>query len=263
MAAVAISLGTWTAALGGNIGPWKALLGGGLLGLGLSFIGRSRLRQQEERKRDDISRGTGTAIWALIDEVRFSSSITKSQALARFDDIGVQYHNAISSLADSKTRRHAELQWTNDFLPLRNLVAQAADDSERRANIKSRQSAVFAGGGFSATTQLVRVRPGEGIRWPGRDEVSVVPGADLGYDSQYMTVPRGTQIYTQSEMRNTKGYQTGSSGVGMEGGKRPLDVSVVLEEDDDGRMWARVSGAEFEERVVAVIRKRKKRKGQV
>jgi hypothetical protein len=40
------------------------------------------------------------------------------------EPIDANYHQQIAGIKDGKTRRHAEQQWTNDFMPLWKLVEQ-------------------------------------------------------------------------------------------------------------------------------------------
>lgn len=241
--------------------PIIAPIAGALL-IGAYFLNRNKRRRMEETKRDDISKGTGTAIWALIDEARFSSTMTVKEALARFDDIGAQYQEQISQLKDSKTKRHAQLQWQNDFLPLRRTVEAAARGSEQRAIDKARMRPVFAGGGVSAESQVIKVRPGEGIKYPGSNFIAPVQGVDRGIDSEFMFVPAGTRIFNRSEMRDAEPHQHG--GYAGDGGS-PIRQTLVIDslaiyENGDGTADVKITSKDFEDVVVKIVKKAKKEK---
>jgi len=228
---------------------------GAALAIGAVILAKNAARRRDEKTRDAAARETGTAIWALIDQARLGD-MTVSEANAQWNAIDKNYHEKISQIKDGKTRSHAEIQWTRDFAPLKNVLDQAVAGSVERANARARMSPVFAGGGWSHMDQLIRVRPGEGIRYPGHNFVNVVPGKDMGYDSQHMYAPKGTQVIPKTDMRSSKGYNMGSDGIGgVSNGPRTLRIdSIELNIDKDGIATAVIKSPDFNDAVVKSVR---------
>jgi hypothetical protein len=56
---------------------------------------------------------------------------------------------------------------------------------------------------------LIKVRPGEGIHYPGTNVIQTVFGKDKGYDTEFMYVPKGTRILNQKEMVTATPMVTG------------------------------------------------------
>lgn len=221
---VAASLGSTTAA--SLLGPLAALGVGVLpiaipLIIGAILLGRNAQRRRDETTRNTISNDTGTAIWQLIGQAR---SLGLSQATAQWNQIKNNYFSQIAQIKDSKTRRHAEMQWTNDFAPLWKLVEKRAQEGDAARIIDSKLIPEFAYGGtvprstlFSMASGLtpIKVRPGEVMIPPG-GFASVVPGVDRGYDSMLTMARPGTRVLTRSQAGNARGFAGGGT-VGGDG----------------------------------------------
>jgi tape measure domain-containing protein len=150
-------LGGTAGSLAGFLGLGGGLLGAATLGIGAAvaitaaiLLGRNAQRRKDETARNSISNDTGTAIWNLIDRARFGQ-ITRSQAESEWRQIDANYHQQIAKLKDGKTRRNAELQWTNDFAPLKKILDSALASSEKREAFKSDFVPTFATGGGAWT----------------------------------------------------------------------------------------------------------------
>lgn len=107
--------------------PVTAIVGGALL-VGGILLGRQRQRRADETTRNAISNDTGQAIWDLIGRAR---DLTPSQANQEWAQIEKNYQQQIAQIKDGKTKRHAQLQWTNDFLPLKRIVDQRVAEGEK------------------------------------------------------------------------------------------------------------------------------------
>lgn len=147
-AASGLGFGTGVASFAAIAGPLAAIAAP--LIIGAILLSRNAARRRDETTRDAISNNTGTAIWALIDDARFGN-VTRTEAEQRWHQIDAQYHQSIAGIKDSKTKRHAELQWTNDFAPLHNILDAALKSSEERDAFKSEFVPTFDEGGAAWT----------------------------------------------------------------------------------------------------------------
>ncbi|HEX8352154.1 MAG TPA: tape measure protein, partial [Pyrinomonadaceae bacterium] len=126
--------------------PITAIVGGALL-VGGVLLGRQRQRRADETTRNAISNDTGQAIWDLIGRAR---DLTPSQANQEWRQIEQNYQQQIAQIRDGKTKRHAQLQWTNDFLPLKRIVDQRVAEGEKaRAFTESFVPTFSQGGGVA------------------------------------------------------------------------------------------------------------------
>lgn len=225
------------------------------------IIGKNKARQAAEKVNNQAHLDTLPAIYALLAQAQ-TGDITVTAAKAAWEQIHQDYLSKISGIKDSKTKRNALLWWdhisgtavdpggrTTALWPL---IEAAAKKSEGRANIRLRMGTpVFTSGGYSAVSQLIRVRPGEGARYPGSNEVIPIGGRDLGYDSKYMFAPKGTQIINQSEMRNTRGFARGGTVGGNGGELNTLQIdSLELNFDSDGLATAVIKSRHFKTAVI-------------
>lgn len=257
---LAYGIDTWTSILSGQpVSNFQAITGGGILGF---FINRNIRRRQEETKRDAISKDTGTAIWQLIDQARLGD-MTQVEANSEWNRIDIDYHARIAEIKDGKTRRHAELQWKNDFFPLKKILDKAVEGSMERANIRERMIPVFGGGGWSRENQLIKVRPGEGVHYPGTNIIQTVFGKDRGYDTEFMYVPKGTRILNQKEMTTATPMQMGGM-IGNSNTSNDLPElhidSLELILDSDGLASIVVRSPHFKKAVIHNVKVGKKEK---
>ncbi len=111
--------------------------------IGAIILGKNKARQAAERQRNTISNDTGTAIWQLIDQAK---SIGLSAATSQWNQIKSNYATQVAQIKDSKTRRNAELQWTNDFAPLWKIVEARAKEGEKAKEIAGRIVPEFSTG---------------------------------------------------------------------------------------------------------------------
>lgn len=236
---------------------------GAALAIGAVILAKNAARRRDEKTRDVISNDTGTAIWSLIDQARMGD-MNAAEVAAEWNRIDADYHNRISQIKDGKTRRHAELQWTNDFLPLKKILDKAVEGSMERANIRERMIPVFGGGGWSAETQLIKTRPGEGVQYPGSNVIHTVFGRDRGYDTEFMYVPKGTRILNRQEMNTATPMVTGGM-VGMSpsssGDLPELHIdSIEVSIDAEGLASAVVKTQNFGKAVVHRVKLARKEK---
>jgi hypothetical protein len=233
-------LGTGTlAALFSN--PFTAIAGGALL-VGAIIAGKNAARRRDEKTRDALSNDTGTAIWQLIAQAQ-AGSLTLAQAKTEWAQIDTRYHAGLAQIKDKKTRRHAELQWTNDFMPLQRLLytnASQGDAARAQSALFHETYSVqaFAGGGTVARggwdgaaaslyggERLIKVRPSEEIEYPNGVKW-VVPGTDRGVDSVLTTAPPRTRVRTPEQRRravaraiaSAQGFSGGGTVDGESGG---------------------------------------------
>lgn len=233
--------------------------------IGAIILARNAARRKDEKTRDVISNDTGTAIWALIDQARLGD-MTQIEANAAWNKIDADYHSKIAQLKDGKTRRHAEQQWTNDFLPLKKILDKAVEGSMERANIRERMIPVFGGGGWSNENQLIKVRPGEGIHYPGSNVVHTIFGRDRGFDTEFMYVPKGTRIINRQEMNTATPMITGgiAGAVGMNSSSNDLPElhidSMEISFDGDGLANIVIKSPNFKRAVIHNVKVGKKEK---
>jgi hypothetical protein len=213
--------------------------------VGAVALGKNAARRRDETKRDEISNNTGTEIWKLIGEAR---SLGTTAALARWDEIAANYSQQIAAIKDSKTKRNAQLQWTNDFLPLKKIVEQRAMEGDKAKDFSSAFIPTFAMGGLvpyrGGMSTLIKVRPGEVMIPPGGFGFTV-PGTDHGYDSVYTHARPGTRVLNKSQQRSAPGFAAG----GVVGGEPPAgpvvieSMTVQLQMDTDGMVKAVLKSA--------------------
>ncbi len=234
---------------------------GAALAIGAVILARNAARRRDEKTRDAISHDTGTAIWALIDQARLGD-MTQIEANTEWNRIDIDYHQRIAQIKDGKTRRHAELQWINDFAPLKKILDKAVEGSMERANIRERMIPVFGAGGWSHESQWIKVRPGEGVRYPGNPMVHTVTGVDKGYDTEYMYVPKRTRVFNQREMESAtpmaRGGIVGGGDVGSGDLPDLLIDSIEVSIDADGLASAVVKSRHFKKATIGAVKIGKK-----
>lgn len=212
----------------GLLGP-IALIAGPALIIGAILLARNAQRRKDEKTRNTISNDTGTAIWQLIGQAQ-RGEVTLAEATATWHQIDTDYHSKIAGLKDKKTRRNAELQWTNDFSPLWHLVEQNAKQSDAAKAKVQAFSPTFAQGGLvpwmgSAVTSI-RVRPGEriddaaGFSWH-------VPGVDRGTDSVSTFATPGSAVRTRSQQSKFPSFSNGSNAPVASSSPRDVNINVA------------------------------------
>lgn len=209
----------------GILGP-IALIAGPALLIGAFILARNAQRKKDEKTRNEISNDTGTAIWDLIGQAQ-RGEVTLAEATVIWHKIDTDYHTRISAIKDKKTRRNAELQWTNDFSPLWRLVEQNAKESDAAKEKIQAFSPTFAQGGLvpwmGSDITSIRVRPGEriddaaGFSWH-------VPGVDRGTDSVATFASPGSAVRTRSQQSQFPAFSQGSDA--PVGSSRPRDVTI-------------------------------------
>lgn len=223
-------------------------LGAATLGIGAALavaafiIGKNAQRRKDETTRNAISNDTGTAIWKLIDDAR---KLGTSASLARWNEIQTNYFNQIAQIKDSKTRRHAELQWQNDFLPLLEIVKARAKEGDAAKQFSSAFVPTFAGGGLvpyrGGMNTLIKVTPGELMIPPGGGFGVNVPGVDRGYDSVLTAAPVGTRVLTKPQQARIRGFAGGgvvgggsnAPSIGGAGSDGPIELTAEFYFDGD------------------------------
>jgi hypothetical protein len=205
------------------------------------IIAKNKARQRDEKTRNEISNNTGAEIWKLIGEAR---SLGTSASMARWTEIANNYQTQIAQIKDGKTKRNAQLQWTNDFLPLLQIVKTRAAEGDKAKAFSSAFVPTFAHGGmvpfrsgFGGGLQtLIKVRPGELMIPPGGGMGMNVPGVDRGYDSVYTTAPPGTRVLTKPQQAKIRGFATGgvvgggsAPTIGGNGGRGGGDGSTTVQ----------------------------------
>ncbi len=246
--------GTMGPAIAGLLtNPFTIAIAGGLIVTAL-ILGKKAQRDKDEKTRAAAQSDTGSALFAILNAVR-NDSMDGATARAEIEKLHQNWIQVGNSLKDSKTRRIHMETWTH-FQPIIDGIEKEIGQQTTRANNRNRMVPVFASGGFSQKSQLIKVRPGEGIQYPGMDTVSSIPGRDLGYDSQYMYVPRGTQIIPNSDMRTAHHMSSG----GVAGGSPLLTPSTLTIEsisvsiDEDGIATAVIKSSQFDDAVVKSVR---------
>jgi hypothetical protein len=260
--------------LTGVLGAATLGIGAAVAVIGSVLMARNAARRRDETTRNTISTDTGTAIWALIDKARLGD-VTLAQAQSEWNQIRDNYFKQISQIKDSKTRRHAELQWQNDFSPLWATVERAARESEKRQSIRSRMMPVFQEGGFVKIKddqlgdahrlmthiggkQLIKVQPGERFLPPHIQKHlqmmgGEIPGINHGVDDTYVYAEPGTLILPAQNH-----YQRGGV-VGAQGGQissqAPVQRTLVIDSieitfDAEGVARAVVKTRDFGDAVV-------------
>lgn len=253
-------LGSMGPAIAGLLtNPFTAIAAVALIAGALIF-GRNAQRKKDEKTRNQATLDTGSALWAILRSVQ-TDQMDGPTARAEIEKLHQNWIAVGNSLKDSKTRRHHMDTW-NHFAPIIGYIETAIGQQASRANIRGRMSPVFAGGGYNQVSQLIRVRPGEGIKYPGSDSVVPIRGRDLGYDSQYMFAPKGAQIINQSDMRSSKGYQSGGTVGSDSSGELPeLHIdSLELNIDADGMADLVISSRQFKKAVIHNVKVAKKEK---
>lgn len=199
--------------------PFTIAAAGALIVTAL-ILRKNAARRADEKKRDVISTDTGTAIWDLIDQAR---TLGLSGSTARWKEIEKNYRSQIAQIKDSKTRRHAELQWTNDFAPLWRIVEARAKEGDRAKDFSAAFVPTYATGGLvpymGGMQTLIKVRPGERIDDVGMMRSWTVPGHDRGVDSVYTMATPGSAVRTRQQ-QSVPGFGNGS---GMGG---PIKITV-------------------------------------
>jgi hypothetical protein len=212
-------LGGTAGSLAGFLGLGGGLLGAATLGVGAAALlvgalvmSRNAQRRKDETTRNTVSSNTGTAIWDLIDRAR---SLSLSQARAEWAQIESNYKQQTAQIKDGKTRRNAELQWTNDFAPLWNIVATRVSEGEKSKAFQSDFVPTFASGGFVGRVPGVYDRRDDRVIRVSGDETVITPlqRARLG----------GTAAMARAGI---PGYAGGGS-VGA-GSMQPIQLTAVI-----------------------------------
>ena len=236
--------------------PFTAVAAGGLI-VGALLLRRNAQRREEEVKRDVVSRDTGTRLWQILELVK-TDQMDGIAARAEIEELHAKWIEFGNTIKDSKTRRHHFDTW-NHFQFVIDNIHKAADEQIMRENNRRRMVPVFASGGWSHESQLIKVRPGEGVSYPGSNVVRPVFGKDKGYDSEFMYVPKGTRIYNKSEMDSSEGFETGGI-VGM-GSSRTLHISdLTVAIDGDGLASVVIKSPYFKDAVIDKVHIGKKQK---
>jgi hypothetical protein len=275
-------LGPLFAGLGGSIGgglgafvaaagPFAAIAAP--LIIGAIIFAKNKARQQAEKIRNQANLDTLPAIYELLNQAR-TGDITVAEAKIEWEKIHQDYLGKISGIKDSKTKRNALLWWDQisgtvvdpggKTVALWPMILAAAEESEHRGNIRNRMHPVFASGGISHMSQWIKVRPGEGIQYPGMNYASTISGKDYGYDSQHMFVPKGTKIITKSQMQGSIPMALG----GVVGGGNPspselpdLQIETLeLNIDSDGLASVVIKSRQFKKAVIQNVKVAQKEK---
>lgn len=227
--------------------------------IGAYFLNRNARRRQEEGIRNQATIDTRTALWQIMGAV-MTDQMDGTEARSQVEELHQRWIETGNQLKDSKTRANHMATW-NHFQPIIQYIEDAIAQQDTRANNRARMRPVFAGGGTSHYSQIIKVRPGEGIRYPGAADISVVQGEDRGVDSEYMYVPRGTRILSHSEMHSAEPHQHGGVvGDGGDVGRGDLNVNIEMYDNGDGTLDAKISSPGFEDKIVKIIKKARKEK---
>jgi hypothetical protein len=209
------------------------------------------VRKKEEKIRDQATTDTRSALWAILAAVQ-SDQMDGNSARSEITRLHQQWIEVGNSLKDSKTRRHHMETW-NHFQPIIDSIEKEIGQQTTRANNRARMIPVFASGGVSERSQLIKVMPGEGVKYPGSNLVSTIPGQNRGYDSEHMYAPKGTRIYSHSEMKQSRGFANGGV-VGDGGGSfRPnvLQIdSLEFNLDGDGLATVVIKSRHFKDATI-------------
>lgn len=252
------------AALGLLTNPITAIAAGALL-VGAILLNRNATRRRNETSREELSQQVIAKLQEMLSDAQ-SGSLTLTEAQQEFNQLRSEYFQAISGY-DSKTKRIATDWWNMPEHPPQVFWKQikvAAEQNEAAGNIRNRMIPVFGAGGYTRSSSLIKVRPGEGIKYPGSNVIQTVFGQDRGYDTQYMYAPAGTQILNQSEMRGARPFQHGGW-VGMtptRSGELPeLTIDeLALTLDADGLATIVISSSHFKKAVIRDVKVAKKEK---
>lgn len=249
-------------ALGLLTNPFTAIAAGGLI-LGAILLSRNAARRKNETAREQLSQEVIAALQGMLSDAQ-TGKLSLSQATSQFNELRSRYFESIASF-DSKTKRIATEWWNSPEHPPQvfwKQIQEAAKSAEIGINIKPRMVPVFATGGWSDKDQLIKVRPGEGIRYPGSNVVHTVFGKDLGYDTEYMFAPRGTRILNRSEMNTAVPMQTGGVIGGSNSDELPeLHIdNLSVEIDGEGIAKVVISSTQFKNAVVHNVKLGKKEK---
>jgi len=216
-------------------------------------------RRKNEEVRNDLSIQTVAGLEAMYQDA-LAGNLNPAEADKRFNDLKTQYFENISGF-DSKTKRIATDWWYGAEHPPQvywKKIREAAEKGNVAANIRDRMVPVFATGGWSTENQLIKVRPGEGIRYPNSNVVHTVFGKDKGYDTEYMYAPQGTRILNQGEMNQAQPFQTGGT---VGGGIPDLVIDTMeINLDADGLASIVISSPQFKKAVINNVRIGKKEK---
>lgn len=229
--------------------PITAIVAGGLI-VGAILLGRNAQRKKDEKTRNQATIDTRSALWQILAAVQ-TDQMDGNTARGEIQKLHQNWIDVGNSLKDSKTRRHHMETW-NHFQPIIDSIEKEIAQQTTRANNRNRMVPVFASGGISAASQLIKVTPGEGVKYPGSNLVSTVQGRDRGYDSEYMYAPKGTRIIPQSEMKSSRGFASG--GVVGDGGSFVPNVlridSMSIEMDGDGLAKAIIKSRHFKDATI-------------
>jgi hypothetical protein len=239
--------------------PITAVVAGALI-TGAIILKVNKERRKNEEVRNDLSIQTTAALEEMYQSA-LAGNLTPAEADKKFADLKTQYFQQISGF-DGKTKRIATEWWDGADHPPQVYWAKikaAAEKGETAANIRDRMVPVFASGGYSSETQLIKVRPGEGVKYPGTNVIQPVFGRDRGYDTEYMYAPKGTRILNQSEMGTAEGFQFGGT-VGGNGLPTLQIDSMELNIDADGLATIVISSPHFKKAVIGNVKIGKKEK---
>lgn len=253
---IAALLGSSTAAgLFGSIGTLGGLLSfslpllpiAGALIIGAIILKKKQQRDKDEKARAELQAQADTSLFSILAAVKTDQmdGPTATAAIAKLHEDWITAGNAMK---DSKTRNIHLKAW-DDFKPIIDAINKEIEAQAGRANARLRMAPVFASGGYNARDQFIKVRPGEGIQYPGTRRVQTIPGRDMGYDSQYMYAPAGTRIIPNSEMRNPEHHAHGGT-VGDSGGSNTPNITATVVIDRDGLATIMLQSPLFKDAVI-------------
>lgn len=216
--------------------------------IGAVLLARNAQRKKDEKTRNQATIDTRSALWQILAAVQ-TDQMDGNSARSEISKLHQQWIEVGNGLKDSKTRRHHMETW-NHFQPIIDSIEKEIGLQTTRGNNRNRMVPVFASGGVSTTSQLIKVTPGEGVKYPGSDLVSTVRGQDRGYDSEYMYAPKGTRIIPTNQMRQSRGFANGGV-VGESGGSMMApNIAIEINIDKDGIAHAVVTSPMFKPAVI-------------
>lgn len=234
--------------------PFTAVVAGGLI-VGALVMAKKKQRDTDEKTRATAQSDAGAQLFSILNAVR-TDQMDGDAARGAIEELHQKWIEVGNGMKDKKTRDIHMRAW-NDFQPIIDAINKGADEQLNRANIRERMIPVFAGGGTSAVDQFIKVRPGEGIRYPGSNVVHTVFGKDRGYDTEYMYAPRGTRILNNREMATaTPMAMGGMVGMSPNSGELPeLHIdSMEINMDADGLAEVVIQSKHFKTGVIHAVK---------
>lgn len=156
---------------------------GAVLAIGAFIIGRNAQRRKEEQLRDAWATETRNAAYQLLAQ---AGQMTLPQVQSAWTAIKSDYMSKVATLKDSKTRRHAELWFTQDLEPaLWPQIEAAVKTGEQARKFESSFVPTFGKGGvFRSDFFLPRAARG----------LMQIPGVFDRKDDLLMRVSRGERV---------------------------------------------------------------------